>query len=101
MNRMASTLVVPRAGIVGDMTDEDDRRGFERDERDETDSVFRQLVGQLDLVGARSAGTEDGPQPGGFFRATANTWQCDRCGGWFGFTPGSLWTCGACIAIGR
>ncbi|RST24964.1 hypothetical protein EF908_02380 [Streptomyces sp. WAC04770] len=98
MNRMASTLVVPRAGIVGDMTDEDDRRGFERDE---TDSVFRELVGQFDLVGAWPAGPEVGTRPGGFFRPTANTWQCDTCGGWFGFTPGSLWTCGACIAIGR
>ncbi|MEW2312404.1 hypothetical protein AB0918_27860 [Streptomyces sp. NPDC006864] len=98
MNRMASTLAGPRAGIVGDMTDEDNRRG---PERDETDSVLRQLVGQLDLVGGRTAGTEDGPAAGGFFHATANTLQCDQCGGWFGFTPGSLWTCGACIAIGR
>ncbi|MFE1735038.1 hypothetical protein ACFW6X_33665 [Streptomyces bacillaris] len=98
MNRMASTLDVPRAGIVGDMTDEDNRRGFERDE---TDSVFRQLVGQLDPVGGPAAGTERGPGAGGFFRPMANTWQCDQCGGWFGFTPGSLWTCGACIAIGR
>ncbi|MFE9241762.1 hypothetical protein [Streptomyces sp. NPDC007007] len=98
MNRMASTLDVLRAGIVGDMTDEDNRRGFERDE---TDSVFRQLVGQLHLVGARPAAPDCGERPGGFFRPRANTWQCDTCGGWFGFTPGSLWTCGACIAIGR
>ncbi|MGQ4733512.1 hypothetical protein ACUN3E_38360 [Streptomyces sp. Ju416(a)] len=98
MNRMASTLAGPRAGIADDMTEDDNGRGFERDE---TDSVFRQLVGQLDLVGGRTAGTESGEAAGGFFRPTANTLQCDQCGGWFGFTPGSLWTCGACIAIGR
>lgn len=98
MNRMASTLDVLRAGIADDMTEDDNRRGFERDE---TDSVFRQLVGQLDLVGAWPAGPGVGTGPGGFFRPAANTWQCDTCGGWFGFTPGSLWTCGACIAVGR
>ncbi|WP_326707959.1 hypothetical protein [Streptomyces cyaneofuscatus] len=98
MHRMTSTLDVPRAGIVGDMTEDDNGRGYERDE---TDQLFRQLVGQLDLVGRQTAGTEIDAAAGGFFRPTANTLQCDRCGGWFGFSPGSAWTCGACIAVGR
>ncbi|MEU1216646.1 hypothetical protein ABZ424_30450 [Streptomyces sp. NPDC005790] len=64
MHRMTSTLVAPRAGIADDMTDDDNRRGYERDE---TDSVFRQLVDQLVVDGRRTAGTEGDAPAGGFF----------------------------------
>ncbi|WP_405703569.1 hypothetical protein OG209_40855 (plasmid) [Streptomyces sp. NBC_01383] len=138
MHRMTSTLDVLRAGIADDMTDDDNSRGYERDE---TDSVFRQLVDQLVGGGRPTAGTGRGAGAGGFFgprrvllpttslpyRAadeacglcgywtcrcltalqeqgvlpfTQNTMQCERCGGRFGFTPGRLWKCDACTALG-
>ncbi|MER7316414.1 MULTISPECIES: hypothetical protein [Streptomyces] len=56
MHRMTSTLDAPRAGIADDMTEDDNRRGYERDE---TDSVFRQLVGQLVLDGHPAAGPRE------------------------------------------
>ncbi|MFJ8982918.1 hypothetical protein [Streptomyces sp. NPDC102282] len=117
MDRMTSTLVAPRAGIADDMTEDDNGRGYERDE---TDTAFRQLVAHLVADGHRTAGTEGPAGVGGFFspqpglllsgeptyradvlEVRQNTLQCDQCGGRFGFTPGGLWTCGACQAIGR
>ncbi|MFI8008279.1 hypothetical protein [Streptomyces sp. NPDC086010] len=41
---MTATLNSPRAGLADDMTRDDNRRGFERDE---TDTAFRDLVHQL------------------------------------------------------
>ncbi|MFB6814509.1 hypothetical protein ACFCV8_08180 [Streptomyces sp. NPDC056347] len=38
-----STTTLPRAGLIGDMTEDDDRRGFERDETD----TFHRLVQRL------------------------------------------------------
>lgn len=43
MTSIASTLDAPRAGLADDMTRDDNRRGFERDETD----TFQQLVQQL------------------------------------------------------
>ncbi|MFZ4277890.1 hypothetical protein ACOZFM_34865 [Streptomyces arboris] len=43
MTSIALTLDAPRAGLADDMTRDDNRRGFERDETDQ----FRQLVQQL------------------------------------------------------
>ncbi|MFF3036391.1 hypothetical protein ACFVS7_35960 [Streptomyces rubiginosohelvolus] len=43
MTSIASTLSAPRAGLADDMTRDDNRRGFERDETD----TFQQLVQQL------------------------------------------------------
>lgn len=101
MDRMTSTLVAPRAGIADDMTEDDNSRGYERDE---TDTAFHQLVAHLVADDRPTAGTEGVPGAGGFFSPeplTQNTLQCDQCGGRFGFAPGGLWTCGACKAIGR
>ncbi|MFF5379457.1 hypothetical protein [[Kitasatospora] papulosa] len=101
MHRMTSTLDAPSAGLIDDMTRDDDARG---PERDETDTAFRQLVAHLVADDRPSAGTVGVPGAGGFFSPeplTQNTLQCDQCGGRFGFTPGGLWTCGACKAIGR
>ncbi|GGS24551.1 hypothetical protein GCM10010284_66860 [Streptomyces rubiginosohelvolus] len=47
MNSIASTLTHPRAGLADDMTRDDNRRGFERDETD----TFQQLVQQLVVDG--------------------------------------------------
>lgn len=53
MTSIASTLTTPRAGLVDDMTEEDNNRGPERDETDR----FHQIVGQLVVDGdARAAG---------------------------------------------
>jgi hypothetical protein len=135
MHRMTSTLDVLRAGIAHDMTDDDNSRGYERDE---TDSVFRQLVDQLvggghPTAGGAAAGGFFSPQPvliltgplpyraaddacglcgywtcrcptalqeQGALPFTQNTMQCERCGGRFGFSPGRLWKCDACTALG-
>ncbi|WP_192806898.1 hypothetical protein [Streptomyces arboris] len=43
MTSIASTLDAPRAGLADDMTEDDNGRGFERDETD----ALRQLVQQL------------------------------------------------------
>ncbi|MDX2921897.1 hypothetical protein [Streptomyces sp. NE06-03C] len=43
MTSIASNLSAPRAGLADDMTRDDNRRGFERDETD----TFHQLVQQL------------------------------------------------------
>ncbi|MFF9691029.1 hypothetical protein [Streptomyces sp. NPDC014623] len=43
MTSIASTLTAPRAGLADDMTEGDNRRGFERDETD----TFHRLVQQL------------------------------------------------------
>lgn len=43
MTSIALTLDAPRAGLADDMTRDDNRRGFERDETDQ----FHQLVQQL------------------------------------------------------
>ncbi|WP_157840948.1 MULTISPECIES: hypothetical protein [Streptomyces] len=116
MHRMTSTLDVPRAGLVDDMTEDDNGRGYERDE---TDTAFRQLVDHLVADGRPTAGTRGAPRASGFFSTQLlfltgqrtcragvlpvrqNTLQCDQCGGRFGFLPGSLWTCPACQALGR
>ncbi|MFI0005748.1 hypothetical protein ACH4NR_36930 [Streptomyces globisporus] len=47
MTSIASTLSVPRAGLADDMTEDDNGRGFERDETDR----FQQLVQQLVVDG--------------------------------------------------
>ncbi|MEU5372473.1 hypothetical protein ABZ362_26485 [Streptomyces sp. NPDC005951] len=47
MTSIASTLSAPRAGLADDMTRDDNRRGFERDETD----TFHQLVQQLVVDG--------------------------------------------------
>ncbi|MDX3342720.1 hypothetical protein V5N34_32025 [Streptomyces baarnensis] len=52
MTSIASTLTVPRAGLVDDMTEEDNNRG---PERDETDRVFRDLVEHLVADGDQRA----------------------------------------------
>ncbi|MFH8886694.1 hypothetical protein [Streptomyces californicus] len=57
MTSMAPTLTAPNAGLADDMTREDNRRGFERDETDR----FHQLVQELVVDGddrAASAGRQ-------------------------------------------
>ncbi|WP_236568723.1 hypothetical protein [Streptomyces sp. MBT58] len=44
MNSIASTLTPPRAGLAKDMTEDDNRRGFERDETDSFHQLVRHLV---------------------------------------------------------
>ncbi|MET9097149.1 hypothetical protein ABZX72_34295 [Streptomyces cyaneofuscatus] len=44
MTSIASTLTAPRAGLADDMTRDDNRRGFERDETDQFHQLVRQLV---------------------------------------------------------
>ncbi|MFF0338090.1 hypothetical protein ACFYUM_36550 [Streptomyces fimicarius] len=53
MTSIASTLSAPRAGLADDMTRDDNRRGFERDETD----TFHQLVKQLVDDGDQRAAT--------------------------------------------
>ncbi|WP_405669053.1 hypothetical protein OG379_41250 (plasmid) [Streptomyces sp. NBC_01166] len=58
MNSLASALDTPRAGLADDMTEDDNDRGFERDE---TDKAFRRLVDHMVVDGddrARSAGRQ-------------------------------------------
>lgn len=78
MHRMTSTLVAPRAGIADDMTEDDNGRGYERDE---TDSVFRQLVDQLVVDGRRTAGPESAAGAGGFFTPRSALLLTSK-GGW-------------------
>ncbi|GGZ29531.1 hypothetical protein [Streptomyces nitrosporeus] len=122
MNSMTEILDAPRAGLADDMTEDDNRRGYERDE---TDRAFRQLVDHLVVDGddrARSAGrqarrtlaemdpgyqrqpvlllarpldfrpTDEAPQT--LAAPLSNSGQqCDTCGTWFGYAG---WTCAAC-----
>jgi len=57
MNSMTPTLDAPRAGLADDMTEDDNRRGFERDETDRFHQLVQQLVDDGDDC-ARSAGRQ-------------------------------------------
>ncbi|MFF9638811.1 hypothetical protein ACF1D2_30055 [Streptomyces bacillaris] len=48
MTSIASILDAPRAGLADDMTRDDNRRGFERDETDQFHQLVRQLVNDGD-----------------------------------------------------
>ncbi|MFJ1775036.1 hypothetical protein ACIOFQ_33130 [[Kitasatospora] papulosa] len=136
MTSIALTLNTPRAGLADDMIEDDNGRGYERDE---TENAFRQLVAGLAADGdnrARSAGRQarrtlaemdpgydrqpvllltrpltfrsaDDACPlcgywtcrcGGVAPAPEcnGTLQCDQCGGRFGYTGPTCWTCDAC-----
>lgn len=50
-----STTTLPRAGLIGDMTEDDDGRGFERDETDTFHRLVQRLVDHGDAQ-AQTAG---------------------------------------------
>ncbi|MET8502974.1 hypothetical protein [Streptomyces microflavus] len=68
MHSIASTLTPPRAGLAKDMTEDDNRRGFERDETDTFHQLVRQLVDDGDdratVAGRRARRTLQEMDPG-------------------------------------
>jgi hypothetical protein len=101
---MAAPTTRPLGGIVDDLEDEDNRRGYE--EEPAVQLVLPLLVRESDnhpTCDIRTVSAGMSPGAGSVRRrivhlaTVGNTVQCDRCGGWFGLA----FTCGACQALGR
>ncbi|MFE1335858.1 hypothetical protein [Streptomyces microflavus] len=93
MNSIASTLTPPRAGLAKDMTEDDNRRGFERDETDTFHQLVKQLVDDGDdratVAGRRARRTLQEMAPGYvrqpvliLHRPTMADDACGICGRW-------------------